>query len=598
MGKPKITDKRWSIDLEKRIQQEHYGDTYSKRYSFDPNSDREIFVIDTPPPYPSGTWHIGAVAQYSMIDVIARSQRLLGKEVYFPWGVDRNGINIEFTVEKKTGKKMRTFERGKFIDICRDTIEEYTQAMRETACRVGLSCSFENEYLTDSSEFRAVTQSIFVDLFKQGNIIEDLRPNIYDPVEGTTIADAEVQRISRMTKLCDILWETEDGDQVIITTTRPELICACGIVLVHPDDERYSHLIGKEIKLPLPVNGRSQKVIIQAHHSVKMEFGSGVLMVCSFGDQNDVSVFRELGIEPFVAIDLNGQMTEISGPLSGLTVIEARKKAIEILEEGNKLSSIKDHEQEIPVSERGNNPVEIILLKEWYVKQTHILERMDKLVSEINFIPPRNKQFLDDWMQNISIDWPISRRRWYHTEVPIWYSEDGSKVVVPPSGTYVQPWRESPPAGSVVLDRENRETLGAYEEMKDQLGNLSGEEKVFDTWMDSSNSNLFVSGYGKDTQLFERAFPTSLRPQGKEIVRTWLYYTLLKSTLLLDKPGFNNVWIDGLGMDPWGRKMSKSLGNGIDANSVLEYGFGGRTGTWKIKGIGGKQIHLKANKIR
>ena len=597
MGKPKITDKRWSIDLEKRIQQEHYGDTYSKRYSFDPNSDREIFVIDTPPPYPSGTWHIGAVAQYSMIDVIARSQRLLGKEVYFPWGVDRNGINIEFTVEKKTGKKMRTFERGKFIDICRDTIEEYTQAMRETACRVGLSCSFENEYLTDSSEFRAVTQSIFVDLFKQGNIIEDLRPNIYDPVEGTTIADAEVQRISRMTKLCDILWETEDGDQVIITTTRPELICACGIVLVHPDDERYSHLIGKEIKLPLPVNGRSQKVIIQAHHSVKMEFGSGVLMVCSFGDQNDVSVFRELGIEPFVAIDLNGQMTEISGPLSGLTVIEARKKAIEILEEGNKLSSIKDHEQEIPVSERGNNPVEIILLKEWYVKQTHILERMDELVSEINFIPPRNKQFLDDWMQNISIDWPISRRRWYHTEVPIWYSEDGSKVVVPPSGTYVQPWRESPPVGSVVLDRENRETLGAYEEMKHQLGNLSGEEKVFDTWMDSSNSNLFVSGYGKDTQLFERAFPTSLRPQGKEIVRTWLYYTLLKSTLLLDKPGFNNVWIDGLGMDPWGRKMSKSLGNGIDANSVLECGFGGRTGSWKIKGIDGKQIHLKANKI-
>ena len=597
MGKPKITDKRWSIDLEKRIQQEHYGDTYSKRYSFDPNSDREIFVIDTPPPYPSGTWHIGAVAQYSMIDVIARSQRLLGKEVYFPWGVDRNGINIEFTVEKKTGKKMRAFERGKFIDICRDTIEEYTQAMRETACRVGLSCSFENEYLTDSSEFRAVTQSIFVDLFKQGNIIEDLRPNIYDPVEGTTIADAEVQRISRMTKLCDILWETEDGEQVIITTTRPELICACGIVLVHPDDERYSHLIGKEIKLPLPVNGRSQKVIIQAHHSVKMEFGSGVLMVCSFGDQNDVSVFRELGIEPFVAIDLNGQMTEISGPLSGLPVIEARRKAIEILEEGNKLSSIKDHEQEIPVSERGNNPVEIILLKEWYVKQTHILERMDELVSEINFIPPRNKQFLDDWMQNISIDWPISRRRWYHTEVPIWYSEDGSKVVVPPSGTYVQPWRESPPAGSVVLDRENRETLGTYEEMKDQLGNLSGEEKVFDTWMDSSNSNLFVSGYGKDTQLFERAFPTSLRPQGKEIVRTWLYYTLLKSTLLLDKPGFNNVWIDGLGMDPWGRKMSKSLGNGIDANSVLECGFGGRTGSWKIKGIDGKQIHLKANKI-
>ena len=597
MGKPKITDKRWSIDLEKKIQEEHYGESYNNRYSFNPDSKKEIFVIDPPPPYPSGTWHIGAVAQYSMIDVIARSQRLLGKEVYFPWGVDRNGINIEFTVEKKTGKKMRTFNRGDFIDICRDTIEEYTQAMRETACRVGLSCSFENEYLTDSPEFRSVSQSIFVDLFKQGNIVEDLRPNIYDPVEGTTIADAEVQRISRSTKLCDVIWETEDGNQVIITTTRPELICACGIVLVHPEDSRYTHLIGKEIRLPLAVNGRSKKVLISSHHSVKMEFGSGVLMVCSFGDQNDVSVFREFGLEPFVAINLDGEMTEISGPLSGLAVIEARKKAIEILEQENKLSSIKDHEQEIPVSERGNNPVEIILLKEWYVRQTHTLERMNELVSDINFIPPRNKQFLDDWMQNISIDWPISRRRWYHTEVPIWYTEDESKVVVPPSGVYVQPWRDSPPEGSEVLDRETKENLGKYEDMKGQLGVLSGEEKVFDTWMDSSNSNLFVSGYGKNQDLFNRAFPTALRPQGKEIVRTWLYYTLLKSTLLLDKPGFANVWIDGLGMDPWGRKMSKSLGNGIDANSVLECGSGGRTGSWKIKGTDGKQIHLKANKI-
>jgi len=597
MGKPKITDKRWSIDLEKRIQEEHYGESYSERYCFNPKSKKEIFVIDTPPPYPSGTWHIGAVAQYSMIDVIARSQRLLGKEVYFPWGVDRNGINIEFTVEKKTGKKMRTFERGEFLDICKETIEEYTQAMRETAYRVGLSCSFDNEYLTDSPEYRSVSQSIFVDLFKQGNIVEDLRPNIYDPVEGTTIADAEVQRISRKTKLCDILWMTEDGEEIVITTTRPELICACGIVLVHPDDERYTHLIGKEINLPLAVNGRITKVLISSHHSVKMDFGSGVLMVCSFGDQNDVAIFREFGLDPFVAINLKGEMTEIAGPLSGLKVIDARQRAIELLEENNSLSSIIDHEQEIPVSERGNNPVEIILLKEWYVRQTQTLDRMNELISEINFIPPRNKQFLDDWMQNISIDWPISRRRWYHTEVPIWYSEDGTKIVVPPSGEYVQPWRDLPPMGSEVLDRESKEKLGNYEDLIDILGNLVGEQKVFDTWMDSSNSNLFVSGYGKDPELFNRAFPTALRPQGKEIVRTWLYYTLLKSTLLLDKPGFSNVWIDGLGMDPWGRKMSKSLGNGIDADSVLECGLGGRTGSWKVKGTDGKQINLKANKI-
>ncbi|MBT5592524.1 MAG: class I tRNA ligase family protein, partial [Euryarchaeota archaeon] len=554
------------------------------------------FVVDTPPPYPSGTWHIGAVAQYSMIDVIARSQRLLGKEVYFPWGVDRNGINIEFTVEKNTKRKMKTYDREEFLNLCRETIETFTQAMRKTAARVGLSCDFAAEYLTDAPDYRAVTQSIFIDLFKKGDIIEDLRPNIYDPVEGTTIADAEVERISRNTKLVDVKWQTDSGEELIISTTRPEMICACGVVVVHPDDERYQHLVGKKAILPMPVMGRETFVEIKTHPSVKSEFGSGILMVCSFGDQNDVAVFRELGLTPFQAIDLDGCMTDISADLTGLSVIEARAKATEMLEDAGNISQIEERSQEIPVSERGKNPVEIILLKEWYVRQTHIQDRMREHIDEIQFHPPRNRQFLLDWMDNISIDWPISRRRWYHTEIPIWYSEDEQFIVVPPTGNYVQPWKEQPPMESRVLNRDSREDVGSFTELKESLGDIRGEEKVFDTWMDSSNSNLFVSGYLNHPEVFEKAFPTALRPQGKEIVRTWLYYTLLKSTLLLDKPGFQHVWIDGLGMDPWGRKMSKSLGNGIDADSVLECGAGGRTGSWKVKGPSGS-VSLKANKI-
>lgn len=598
MPAPRLNDKRWSIDLEKRIQEEHYADeaAYSQRYGFNPNSGKEIFVIDTPPPYPSGTWHIGAVAQYSMIDVIARSQRLLGKEVKFPWGVDRNGINVEFTVEKNTGKKMKTYDRAEFLKLCETTIEEFTQSMRNTARRVGLSMDFANEYLTDAPNYRMVTQTIFTELFKRGAIIEDLRPNIYDPVEGTTIADAEVERLQRKTKLVDVKWQTEDGEELIISTTRPELICACGIVVVHPDDERYKHLIGKKAMLPIPVDGREISVDIATHPSVKSDFGSGILMVCSFGDQNDVAVFRELGLTPFQAIDLEGCMTEIAGPFSGMKVYEARKSVIEYLESEDKIHQIIEKEQEVPVSERGKNPVEIILLKEWYVRQTHIQDRIAELAEEIEFHPPRNKQFLLDWMENISIDWPISRRRWYHTEIPIWYADNGTKVICAPSGIYVQPWCQSPPEDSEVLDRETREVLGTYSEMKDDLGDVVGEEKVFDTWMDSSNSNLFVSGYLNDMDTFDKAFPTAIRPQGKEIVRTWLYYTLLKSALLLDKPGFKHVWIDGLGMDPWGRKMSKSLGNGIDADSVLECGAGGRTGSWRVKGPD-KSVQLKANKI-
>ena len=598
MPAPVLNDKRWSIDLEKRIQEAHSEDaeTYSKRYSFNPDSGKEIFVIDTPPPYPSGTWHIGAVAQYSMIDVIARSQRLLGKEVYFPWGVDRNGINIEFTVEKNTKRKMKTYDRAEFLKLCEATIETFTQAMRKTARRVGLSCDYDREYLTDSPAYRTVTQSIFIELFKNGAIIEDLRPNIYDPVEGTTIADAEVERQSRKTRLVDVKWVCDDGTEIVISTTRPELICACGVVVVHPDDERYTHLVGKTIQLPLPVEGRSTSVEIRTHASVKSDFGSGVLMVCSFGDQNDVAIFRELGLTPFQAINLEGKLTELAGPFADMKVYEARNAAIEYLEEHGKIINIVEREQEIPVSERGKNPVEIILLKEWYVRQTHAQDRMREHIEEIEFHPPRNKQFLLDWMDNISIDWPISRRRWYHTEIPIWYSEDGTKIIVPPTGTYVQPWCQSPPEGSQVLARDTREELGSYASMKAELGTLVGEEKVFDTWMDSSNSNLFVSGYLNQPEVFEKAFPTALRPQGKEIVRTWLYYTLLKSNLLLDKPGFKHVWIDGLGMDPWGRKMSKSLGNGIDADSVLECGAGGRTGSWKVKGPE-KTVSLRANKI-
>ena len=594
----RLEDKRWSIDLEKRIQEEHYADeeAYDNRYGFKPESGKEIFVIDTPPPYPSGTWHIGAVAQYSMIDVIARSQRLLGKEVYFPWGVDRNGINIEFTVERITGRKMKTYDRAEFIQLCRETIETYTQAMRNTAARVGLSCDFAREYLTDAPDYRSVTQGIFVELLKRGEIIEDLRPNIYDPIEGTTIADAEVERITKTGKLVDVRWTTEDGETVIISTTRPELICACGVVVVHPEDKRYQHLVGKRIELPLATNNRETSVEIMTHSSVKSEFGSGVLMVCSFGDQNDVAVFRDLGLKPFQAIDLDGCMTEIAGPLAGMKVYAARKEAIEQLEQADLIEKIETREQEVPISERGKNPVEIILLKEWYVRQTHMQDRMKELIEDIEFHPPRNRQFLIDWMDNVSIDWPISRRRWYHTEIPIWYSENGEMIIVPPAGTYVQPWCEQPPEGSQVLNRESRELLGDYTDLRDEMGQLRGEEKVFDTWMDSSNSNLFVSGYLNQPEIFDKAFPTALRPQGKEIVRTWLYYTLLKSALLLDKPGFKHVWIDGLGMDPWGRKMSKSLGNGIDADSVLECGAGGKTGSWKVRGPK-KTISLRANKI-
>jgi valyl-tRNA synthetase len=400
MPAPTLSDKRWSIDLEKRIQEAHTEDpqVYARRYAFNPESGKEFFVIDTPPPYPSGTWHIGAVAQYSMIDVIARSQRLLGKEVYFPWGVDRNGINIEFTVEKNTKRKMKTYDRAEFLEMCKTTIEEFTQAMRKTARRVGLSCDYDREYLTDSPEYRTVTQSIFIELFKKGAIIEDLRPNIYDPVEGTTIADAEVERLQRRTKLIDVRWTCDDGTEIVISTTRPELICACGVVVVHPDDERYSHLVGKRIQLPMPVHGRETSVEIKTHPSVKSDFGSGVLMVCSFGDQNDVAVFRELGLTPFQAINLDGRMTELAGPFAGKTVLEARAEAIDHLEREGRLVNVVEREQEIPVSERGRIRLRLFCSKSGMCDKPTPKIALKNMQIQLNFIHREtSNSFLTGW---------------------------------------------------------------------------------------------------------------------------------------------------------------------------------------------------------
>lgn len=560
MAKPRITAKRWSVDLETQVRE-----ALPPAPLFDANNlSREPFTIDTPPPYPSGRWHIGAVAHYALIDMIARSQRKAGANVHFPWGVDRNGINIELFVERKYNKPLSEWDREEFISVCEKEIGANTADLENIARRITMSCDFEGGYRTDSPQYRAVTQRSFIELWNKDQIVEELRPNAYDPSLGTTIADAEIYYEERNTHLLHMRWQVEAGEAneaegtgvgfegpLMIATTRPELLCACQAVLVHPEDERYLKLHNGRAVLPL--YGRS--VPIQPHNYADPEFGSGVVMICSFGDTGDVQLFRELGLDPIVAIDLNGRMTAKAGPeLEGLTVMEARKRARELLEQAEALEKVEQIGQKFPICERSKQPIEIILLKEWYVKQTHVVDELKVMVDLIEFHPPKHKQILLDWLDSVSIHWPISRRRYYHTEIPLWYCEKCREPHVPQPGPYYRPWIDPAP-----FDRCNKCGHGEFE----------GEEKVFDTWMDSSNSNNFIIGYGQDPQLMDQLFPCTLRPQGRDIVRTWLYYTLLKSYLLKGGPGFKHVWITGLGMDERGRKMSKSVGNIIDPDEML-----------------------------
>ncbi|HJQ92754.1 MAG TPA: class I tRNA ligase family protein [Candidatus Thermoplasmatota archaeon] len=578
---------KWSVQLEESVSR----DLAAHPIPFVGDGKRPVWSIDTPPPYPSGKWHIGAVAGYSLIDVIARAKRMQGFDVLFPWGVDRNGINIELTLEKKSGKRMQDFPGGReaFLAACSAEIQQYSDDMVRIAQRVGLSAEFtgKNSYATDAPEYRAFSQACFLDLFEKGLIVEDLRPNAYDPKLGTAIADADIYYEDRKTRLNDVKWTVkETGEPIVISTTRPELICACKAVLVHPDNAATKHLVGLHAILPAGVHSRTGAdavVPIRAHPHVKTDFGSGVMMVCSYGDQADVGLFRELQLEPVAAIGMDGKMTAVAGPLAGVKVEEARKKAIELLEAAGLMAGHKETDQKFPKSERSGAAVELILLKEWYVKQTPFTDELRKIAAEIDFHPAKHRQLLLDWIDTVTIDWPISRRRWYHTEIPLWFlrghnDEETSYVVVPPKGPYHQPWHAAPPAGSRVLHRETRKDLGALDAFLKEHGHdrlhVHGETKVFDTWMDSSVSNLFIlKPYQGQPWAKE---PCSVRPQGRDIVRTWLYYTVLKSFLLnqatgkVPKVAFKHAWITGLGMDKQGRKMSKSLGNVIDPDEVVK----------------------------
>jgi valyl-tRNA synthetase len=563
---PRLAEKAWNVEQEKAVAEALRGKAYEPTFASVKDGER-CFVIDTPPPYPSGRWHIGAVAHYALIDVIARSRRMLGERVLFPFGLDRNGINIELVVEKKHKRKMDSFDRAEFIELCRQEIEQYSRDLVATAQRVGMSCDWDNVYKTDAPEFRALTQRTFIELWHKGKVVQELRPNNYCPDCRTTIADAEVLREERPGKMVTVRWTLADGQELPIATTRPELIPACQAVLVNPDDGRYAHLITAgnkpKVALPAPFGGRT--VPLLADPGVDPAFGSGAMMVCSYGDFSDVERFRRFSLEPIQALGPDGKMTEAAGPLAGEHVKKARDKAIELLQAQGSVIAIKDTPQSVPICERSKTPIEIISLKEWYVQQVAVADDLRRIAQGLDFHPPKHRQILLDWIDTITIDWPVSRRRYYHTEIPIWYCKGCGEANVPKPGPYYQPWRQ--PAPPEVAEQGCRACGGKG------VANFEGETKVFDTWMDSSGSNLWCTHYHDRPGFFQANFPTSLRPQGRDIVRTWLHYTLLKSHQLLGQPGFQHVWVTGLGMDEKGRKMSKSLGNVIEPEVILnEFG--------------------------
>jgi len=550
-----IKEKRFTKEMELTIYEQWKK---SNAFGFDEKTKKEVYSIDTPPPYINSPVHIGHASTYVIMDFIARFRRMIGNEVLFPLGLDQNGLPIEISAERKYKVDFTKMTRKEAIEYCRKLLDETTSESVSSFFTAGIGFnSWEDGekigdiYQTDSASYRAVTQATFIDLWKKGLIYEDNKVVNWDPKLQTTVADAEIEYEDRPGFFHDIVFKVKGtGEEVIIGTTRPELVCTCGMVIYHPDDDRYKHLEGKTLITPY----FEKEVPVKAHPAAEIDKGTGIMMMCSYGDLTDIRFFMEQGLEGRVAIGKDGKLNENAGKLKGMTIKEGREKIIEELKEKGLLKKMTPTQaHRMPVSERSGAAIEFIEMKEFYLKQLEYKDKMREIAKKVNIYSPKSRQILLDWIDSVSIDWPISRRRYYATEVPMWKCKKCGEYVLAEKGKYVQPWKEK---------YKGKCKCGSTD--------FEGEDRVFDTWFDSSISPLYILGYERQPKFFEKHEQCSLRPQGKEIVRTWLYYTLLKDYLLTGKIIFKDVWIHHHILDEKGYKMAKRKGNGIDPHEVME----------------------------
>jgi valyl-tRNA synthetase len=554
--KPRLEETRWRREIEKELIELWEREGLDK-FTFD--ESKPTLIIDTPPPYISGKPHVGQVAHYVQIDMVARAYRMLGYNVLAPFYGDRNGLPVEVFVEKTYGVNphqiARTSEgRERFLELCKkhlDAVEKEFIALWRA-----LGCSFEYwREGTDSEEYRRITQTTFIELWKKGLIYEAERPVIWCPRCRTSLAEAEVEYKEEDAELYYIKFLLKNGEgEVVIATTRPELLASCLVLAYSPGDDRYKHLKGQKAVVPI----YNHDVEIIEHQSVDPSFGTGIMMICSYGDQMDVRVIRELGLKPRIAIDEDGKM--IDGVLSGLSVREARRRIVELLSSQGYLVRIEKTRRNVPVCWRCNTPVEFIHVREFFLKQLEFKEDMRRVARELKFLPEEHRARLLNWIESISMDWPISKSRYYATEVPAWRCSNCNSILVPHPGRYYRPWKDPPPWDKCPVCGAPRESL-------------KGEAKVFDTWFDSSISVLYAAGVTKYPHVFKlylEGKAKALRPQGYDIIRTWLYYTLLRVYQLYNRVAFDFVRVSGMGLDEKGEAMHKSKGNVVLPEPYVE----------------------------
>ncbi len=542
-------------------------------YYFDWNSEKPHYIIDTPPPYPTGSFHIGNTLNWCYIDFIARFKRMKGYEVMFPQGWDCHGLPTEVKVEEIHGISKNDVPREEFRRLCVEFTKKNIERMKKAMKRLGFSIDWSKEYVTMYPEYYRKTQISFVRMFERGLIYKGYHPVVFCPRCQTTIALAEIEYVKGKTKLNYIRFG--DGeDSVVIATTRPELIPACVAIAVHPEDERYGHLIGKKVKVPIT----NHEVEIIADEDVDPEFGTGIVMICTFGDKQDVKWWKKHNLPLRAILNKDGRLNELAGKYKGLTTREAREKILEDLAREGRLIKQEVIDQNVGVCWRCKTPVEIVVEDQWFVKvdKDRILEEARK----IKWVPEHMFSRLESWVEGMEWDWVISRQRIFATPIPVWYCKKCGEIIVakeewlPADPTKDKPKEPCPKCGSTEFE---------------------GEKDVLDTWMDSSITPLAITGWPDDWK--EKDYPVSLRPQGHDIIRTWAFYTILRSLALVGRIPWKEIVINGMVLGEDGRKMSKSLGNVVEPDEVIEKYGADALRQWAASGVVGDDVAFSWKEI-